>query len=172
VTEGEPAWAGGRTVTPAELPGAFAQGWALPKPEPFLDFFMPLIHEQAVFTQPLLAPASGHAEIEAMFRRLFLLMPEFIAVPLRSAVEGDVVFIESRCVAGVSGTHDPFDVCDRFVMMDGRIYDRRSFFDPAPVVRVVARRPWLWPSFARGRGRGRSQARGRGSVFGPAPAGQ
>ena len=60
----EPSEAGDRAITPAELPAAFAQGWALPKPDAFLDFFMPLIHEDAVFIQPMLADARGQAQIE------------------------------------------------------------------------------------------------------------
>ena len=133
------------------LPAAFAQGWTLPKPDAFLDFFMPLIHEDAVFIQPMLAEARGHTQIDAMFRRLFGLMPEFVAVPRRCAVEGDVVFIESQCLAAVAGTRVRFVVCDRFVLAEGRICERRSFFDPGPVVRVLVRRPWLWPRALRSR---------------------
>jgi ketosteroid isomerase-like protein len=151
VADAEPSEAVGRAITPAELPAAFAQGWVLSKPDAFLDFFMPLVHEDAVFIQPMLAEARGHAQIDAMFRRLFRLMPEFVAVPRRCAVEGDVVFIESQCVAAVAGTRVRFVVCDRFVLADGRICERRTFFDPSPVVRVLARRPWLWPRALRSR---------------------
>lgn len=152
MSEREPT---GRTVTPAELPAVFAEGWALAKPEPFLAFFLPLIDADALFTQPLLGPARGHAQISAMFRRLFALMPEFTAVPRRSAVDGDVVFIESDCEAVVSRARVRFDVCDRFALAGGRIVERRTFFDPSPVVAAVARRPWLWPAAIRSR-RGRT----------------
>ena len=140
----EPSEAGGRDITPAELPAAFAEGWALPKPDAFLDFFMPLIHEDAVFTQPLLAQARGHAQIDAMFRRLFGLMPEFVAVPRRFAVDREVVFIESHCLAAVARTRVRFQVCDRFVVSDGRICERWTFFDPSPMARIIVARPWLW----------------------------
>ena len=89
-----------------------------------------------------------------MFRRLFGLMPEFVAVPRRTAVEGDVVLIESHCRAAVAGHHVRFAVCDRFVLVDARISERRSFFDPSPIVSVVARRPWLWPRALRSRAGG------------------
>jgi limonene-1,2-epoxide hydrolase len=149
VATAEPSEAGGRDISPAELPAAFAEGWALPKPDAFLEFFMPLIHEDAVFTQPLLAQARGHAEIDAMFRRLFGLMPEFVAVPRRSAVDREVVFIESHCLAAVSRARVRFQVCDRFVVSGGRISERWTFFDPGPMVRVIAPRPWLWPGALR-----------------------
>jgi limonene-1,2-epoxide hydrolase len=142
---------GGRSILPAQLPAIFAEGWALPKPEPFIAFFLPLIDPDALFTQPMLAPARGHDEISAMFRRLFGLMPQFTAVPRRNAVDGDVVFIESACAAAISGARVRFDVCDRFVLAGGRIAERRTFFDPAPVVAAVARRPWLWPAAVRSR---------------------
>jgi limonene-1,2-epoxide hydrolase len=145
----EPSEAGGRDIAPAELPAAFAEGWALPKPDAFLEFFMPLIHEDAVFTQPLLAQAHGHAQIDAMFRRLFGLMPEFVAVPRRWAVDNEVVFIESHCLAAVASTRVRFQVCDRFVVSDGRISERWTFFDPSPMVRIIVPRPWLWPGALR-----------------------
>jgi hypothetical protein len=37
-------------MRPQDLPAMFAEGWALPKPDEFLDFFLPLIHQEATFS--------------------------------------------------------------------------------------------------------------------------
>jgi limonene-1,2-epoxide hydrolase len=131
-------------MMPEELPAVFAEGWALPKPQPFLDHFLPLIHPQATFTQSLLPDAHGPAEVEQMFRRLFTLLPDLIATPRRSAVHDDIVFIESDCTATLGTKPISFSVCDRFVIQDGKLLDRRSYSDPGPVLRAVLRRPSSW----------------------------
>jgi hypothetical protein len=45
-------------MTPEEFPAVFGRGWALPKPQTFLDHFLPLIHPQATFTQPMFSPTA------------------------------------------------------------------------------------------------------------------
>ena len=50
-------------MTPEEFPAVFGQGWALPKPQPFLDHFLPLIHPQVTFTQPMFPDAHGPPEL-------------------------------------------------------------------------------------------------------------
>ena len=54
-------------MTPAEFPALFAEGWALPKPEAFLDYFLPKIDAGATFRQPMFPDAHGPAQIERMF---------------------------------------------------------------------------------------------------------
>jgi limonene-1,2-epoxide hydrolase len=138
-------------MTPEEFPAFFGQGWALPKPRPFLDHFLPLIHPQATFSQPMFPDAHGRAEVERMFRRLFTLLPDLIATPRRSAVHGDVVFIESDCTATLGTKPISFGVCDRFVIQDAKVFDRRSYSDPQPVLRAVLRRPSSWTRAVRSR---------------------
>jgi len=136
-------------MTPEEFPAVFGQGWALRKPQPFLDHFLPLIHPQATFTQPMFPDAHGPAEVERMFRRLFTLLPDLIATPRRSAIEGDVVFIESDCTGTLGTKPISFSVCDRFVIQD--LLDRRSYSDPGPVLRAVLSRPSTWTRAVRSR---------------------
>jgi SnoaL-like domain len=138
-------------MTPEELPAVFGQGWALPKPQPFLDHFLPLIHPQATFTQPMFSVAHGPAEVERMFRRLFTLLPDLIATPRRSAVSDDVVFIESDCTGTLGAKAISFSVCDRFVIRDGKLFDRCSYSDPRPVLGAVLRRPSTWARAVRSR---------------------
>jgi limonene-1,2-epoxide hydrolase len=138
-------------MTPEEFPEVFGEGWALPKPQPFLDHFLPLIHPQATFTQPMFSDAHGPAEVERIFRRLFTLVPDLIATPRRSAVYDDVVFIESDCTGTLGAKPISFSVCDRFVIRDGKLFDRRSYSDPRPVLGAVLRRPSTWTRAVRSR---------------------
>ena len=135
----------------ADFPALFASGWAMPKPEPFLDFFLPIIDPEATFTQPMFPDAHGRAEIEAMFRRLFALFPDVVVTPHRSAVSDDVVFIESEGVASLRTRPVRFWVCDRFVMRGGQIVERKSYSEVAPLVRAIARSPLSWPRLVRSR---------------------
>jgi limonene-1,2-epoxide hydrolase len=138
-------------VRPDEFPARFAAGWELPKPEPFLDYFLPLIAPDAVFVQPLYADAHGPAAVARMFRQLFFLLPDLTATPLRSSTSGDTVFIESECAATLGRKAVAFEVCDRFVIRDGLLVHRRSYNDPTPLMPTLLAQPALWPRAVRSR---------------------
>jgi hypothetical protein len=138
-------------MTPEEFPAIFTKGWALPKPEPFLDYFLPLIDAAAVFIQPMFPDAHGHAEIARTFRRLFVLSPDLIAIPQRSAIQGEAVYIESQCTTTIGRTSFHYAVCDRFLIRDDKISERRSYTDPTPTLLAVMRHPSVWPRAIRSR---------------------
>ena len=131
-------------MTPEEFPALFAEGWALPKPGPFLDYFLPLIDDQATFTQPMFPVARGPAEIEHMFRRLFALLPDLTAEPRQHAVHAHTVYVESDCRATLGTKSVNFSVCDRFVIENGKILDRLSYSDPTAMILAILRRPRSW----------------------------
>ena len=118
-------------MTPAEFPALFAEGWALPKPEAFLDYFLPKIDADATFRQPM--------------------FPDLTGTVRRSAIARDVVFIESGFTAALGRKIVRFDVCDRFTIRNGKVADRRSFSDPQPVLLAVLGRPASWPRAIRAR---------------------
>lgn len=132
-------------MTPEEFPSRFAEGWSLPKPEQFLDYFLPLIDRDATFTQPMFAAAHGHDQIAALFRQLFVLLPDMTAIPTQSAVRDDIVFIESACTATLGRKPVRFSVCDRFQIKDGKVIERASYSDSLPLVLSTLRRPSAWP---------------------------
>jgi len=132
-------------MTPDELPKVFAHGWALPKPEAFLDYFLPRIAPDAVFTQPMFPRAIGHQQIAHTFWQLFALVPNLTAVPVRTAIDHDTVFIESTCVGTLARRRVQFMVCDRFEVREGRIVERHSYSDPLPLLLAVLRQPSTWP---------------------------
>lgn len=138
-------------MTPDEFPAAFAAGWALPKPDAFLDHFLPLIAPDAKFTQPMFPVAQGVTAIESMFRRLFILFPDMALAVVHTAVEADTVYIESLCTASLGRGPVEFTVCDRFSVANGAIRARHSFSDPLPVLLTGLRRPSAWPRLLRSR---------------------
>ncbi|WP_329092102.1 nuclear transport factor 2 family protein [Actinomadura citrea] len=138
-------------MTPEEFPAAFAAGWALPKPDAFLDYFRPLIAPDATFTQPMFPAAHGVTAIESMFRRLFALFPDMALTVVRTAVEADTAYIESLCTASLGRGPVEFPVCDRFTLADGAIRARHSFADPLPLLLTGLRRPSAWPRLLRSR---------------------
>ncbi len=133
-------------MTPEEFPRLFTEGWTLPKPQPFLDYFLPLIHPDATFTQPMFPAAHGHAEIERLFRRLFTLLPDLTAIPHTTAVDANHVYIESDCTTTLGRKPLSFQVCDQFTIQDGKITTRRSYSDPLPTLLATLRRPRSWPT--------------------------
>ena len=132
-------------MTPKEFPKVFATGWALPKPDGFLEFFIPMIASDAVFVQPSFGEARGPVQVAHMFRQLFTLFPDLATTPRHSAVSGDIVFIESICTATVGSQPIQFSVCDRFVIRDGQIHERMSHSDAVPTALAIARSPRAWP---------------------------
>jgi hypothetical protein len=140
-----------RAVTTEDFLSIFAQGWALPKPDGFLDHFMPMVHRNATFTQPGFTAAVGHDQIQRMFRRLFTLLPDLNTVPTRSATCGDDVFIESECRATLGGAMVAFSLCDPFCDQGGLITERRSFSDSTPLLLAALGRPTGWVRLVRPR---------------------
>lgn len=132
-------------MTPEDFPKAFADGWAKSKPGPFLDYFLPLLHPNVTFEQPMLPVATGPRQVEQMFRRLFALLPDLTAFPRHFAVDGEVVFIESDCDATIGRKPVHFTVCDRFLIRDGLIVERCSYSDSLPFLLTSLRRPSSWP---------------------------
>jgi limonene-1,2-epoxide hydrolase len=131
-------------LTAAEFVDVFAQGWALPKPEPFLDYFLPLVHPDATFAQPIFPTAHSVDGVERLFRQLFIQIPDLTAEVQRSAVSGDTIYIESLCTGTLGRKPIRFAVCDFFHIYGGLIVERRSFSDPLPVLLATVRRPRSW----------------------------
>ena len=138
-------------VTPDRFPDVFAEGWALPKLEPFLDYFLPLIDPDAVFLHPMYPVARGRAQVAAMFRQLFSRLPDLTALPVRTATSGDTAIIESHCTATLGRRSVTFEVCDSFVIRNSLIVHRHSYSDPIPVLRALLIRPAAWPRAVRSR---------------------
>jgi len=137
-------------LTAAGFVEVFAQGWALPKPEPFLDHFRPFVHPDATFNQPVFPTAHGVDGFERLFRQVFAQFPDLVALVQSFAVDSDTVYIESIFTGTLGRTPISFTACDRFDIQDGLLFQRRSHSDPLPVLLATLRRPSSWPAAARG----------------------
>ncbi len=131
------------TVAPtvSDAPEGFIQlfetGWSLPKPDGFLDFFVPHLHSDFVSTQPIFPEACGRNGFVALFRQVFALIEDFTTVVDSWAANDDSIFIKANCTGTLGGTSVEFQVCDRFVLRDGLILRRESYFDPTPLISLV-----------------------------------
>lgn len=112
--------------------------------ERVLEHFAPRIHPEIVAMQPMAPVVHGHAAFEQMFRRFFALLPDLTLTVDRWAARGDAVFVESTCRGSLGGKPIEFSVCDRFVLSDGLIVDRRAYLDPSSIMRALFTRPRSW----------------------------
>jgi limonene-1,2-epoxide hydrolase len=137
-------------LTPTRFVDVFAEGWRLPKPDAFLDYFRPLMHPEVTLIQPPFPEARGVEGFETLFRQMFALLPDFTATVQRSTADDRAAVIESACMTRLGGRTIHFDVCDRFTIDDGLIIQRRSYSDPSPVLLAMLRSPAAWPRATRG----------------------
>ena len=132
------------SLSAATFVDVFVEGWALPKPDAFLEYFRPHIHPDAAFEQPVFRTGHGPDGFERVFNQLFVQIPDLVLTVANSAWGGEVVFIESRCQGTLGGHPIELEVCDRFTLADGRIIERRSYSDPLPSLLATAKRPRTW----------------------------
>jgi limonene-1,2-epoxide hydrolase len=133
-------------LSPTALVDVFARAWALPKPEAFLDGFVPHLHPDVVLEQPGMPATCGISAFAEAFRRLFTLVPDLTAAVEFWAASGDSVLIIATAEGTIGRRRVTFVVCDRFDLADGMIVRRQAFFDPTTLRRAVARQPRVWPA--------------------------
>jgi hypothetical protein len=99
------------------------------------------MHPAATLIQPIAAPARGPRALQQLFDPLFKAIPDLRGEVKRWGETPDGVFIEIT-LSGHLG-HRPLEwtVVDRIILEDNLIRERRSYFDPAPLLRAVALRP-------------------------------
>jgi hypothetical protein len=136
-------------LTPEEFVSFFDEGWRKPKPEGFLDHFRPAFHPRARLVQPTLPPATGRAEIEARFRELFALFPDYLVTVDDWAARGDVVWIGVTHRTSVGRREASWRGVDRVVLEDGMLRERIAFFDSMATLPPALLAPRTWPTLVR-----------------------
>ena len=133
------------TATPAtkEFVEFFAAGWKFGARDAqgFFRHFGPRMHPDAVLIQPIAAPARGPRALHELFGPLFAAMPDLHAEVQRWGQTADGVFIELILRGHLGRKPVEWSVVDRIILTDGLIRERRSYFDPAPLLKAVALRP-------------------------------
>jgi hypothetical protein len=135
----------GATKTSAsEFVEFFAAGWKLGArdAEGFFRHFGPRMHPDTVLVQPIASPARGPGALKELFGPLFTAMPDLHGTITRWGETADGVFIELVLSGHLGRKSLEWTVVDRIILEDGLIRERRSYFDPAPVLRAVASRPY------------------------------
>jgi ketosteroid isomerase-like protein len=121
----------------------FAAGWTLGArdAEGFFRHFGPRMHPDTVLSQPIAAPARGQSALRQLFGPLFKAVPDLTGELKRWGETADGVFIELTLRGHLGGRPLEWTVVDRIILKDGLIRERRSYFDPTPLLKAVALRP-------------------------------
>ena len=132
----------------AEFVQKFEDVWRIPD----LDLHESIWSDDIVLIQPMSPPMRGKKACRAGFRRIFELIPDLHA-DVHSYGHGDKqVFIEFTLSGTYGGKPIAWRAVDRFTFTDGLIAERVSFFDAAPLVATLLRRPRGWQRLVRGLG--------------------
>jgi ketosteroid isomerase-like protein len=140
---------GGGTVTSSTKSSAtefvefFAMGWTFGArdAEAFFRHFGPRMHPDTVLIQPIAPPARGPGALRELFGSLFKAVPDLHGELQRWGETADGVFIELTLRGHLGRRPVEWTVVDRIILEDGLIRERRSYFDPAPLLKAVALRP-------------------------------
>lgn len=123
-----------------ELVARFTDAWRTPD----LDKHEQLWGDDIVLVQPLMGALHGKAACRTAFARLFQLVPDLHAVVHRWSASGDSLFIEITLSGTFGGRELSWSAVDRFLLVDGQIAERVSYFDSAPIALAMAGRPRGW----------------------------
>lgn len=130
----------------ADFARRFAEFWAAPSPERLETVLAP----QVRLVAPMTPTTHTLEEGKRTFAELLELIPDLTAEVHRHGATADGVLIEFTLSGTAGGGPISWHAVDRFVIdEDGLATERVSYFDSAPIALTVARRPRVWPSFAR-----------------------
>jgi ketosteroid isomerase-like protein len=103
-----------------------------------------LLADDVVLVQPAMPAVRGKAEAHKAFSRLFRLIPDLHVYVHRWAARDEVVFIEFTLTGTFGGKEVSWPAVDRFLLRDGLVAERISYFDPLPLMLTIPRRPRGW----------------------------
>jgi limonene-1,2-epoxide hydrolase len=106
-----------------------------------------LLADDVVLVQPAMSAIKGKKEAEESFSKLFGLIPDLHVQVHRWAASDDVLFIEFTLVGTFGGEEVSWPAVDRFLLRDGLVAERISYFDPMPLFLTTLRRPRGWRRF-------------------------
>jgi hypothetical protein len=121
----------------------FTAGWELGArdAEGFFRHFGPRMHPNTALIQPIAPPARGPGALRELFGPLFKAIPDLTGTLRRWGQTDNGVFIELTLRGHLGSRPVEWTVVDRIILEDGKIRERRSYFDPAPLLKAVALRP-------------------------------
>lgn len=130
----------------ADFVHRFAEFWTAPSAERLETVLAPKVRLVA----PITPTTHTLEEGRRTFAELLELIPDLTAEVHRHGATADGVLIEFTLSGSTGGGPISWHAVDRFVIgEDGLATERVSYFDSAPIALTVARRPRVWPGFAR-----------------------
>jgi hypothetical protein len=109
--------------------------------EAFAHAFAALCARDLLLIQPLSPPLRGLGGLRRMAERLFGAMPDLRGEVVRWGPTDDGLIIELTLRGSLQGQPIEWTVADRIVLRDGLMVERRSYFDPLPLLPAMLRRP-------------------------------
>lgn len=132
----------------ADFARRFQEFWAAPSP-PRLDA---LLADPVHLVAPLTPSTDTLEDGRRTFAALLGAIPDLTGEVHRWGATADGVLIEFTLSGTAGGGSIAWHAVDRFVLGDdGLATERISYFDPAPILTTIARRPRAWPVFLRSR---------------------
>lgn len=123
----------------------FKRAWASPD----LDAHRALWHPSVRLVQPMMKTTCGKDESAEQFGAFFDLIPDLRAEVHRWSGGGDLVFIEFTLRGTVGGTPIEWPAVDRFLLLEGQIAERVSYFDGTRLALAILTRPTGWRRWLR-----------------------
>ncbi len=135
-----------RHAAAANLVRRFSDFWAAPSRERLADVLAP----DVLLVAPMTPTTRTFDDGWQAFAGLLELIPDLGATVHRWGTTEDGVLIEFTLAGTAGGGPISWTAVDRFVLGDdGRATERISYFDSVPIALTIARRPRVWPGFAR-----------------------
>jgi hypothetical protein len=132
----------------AEFVERFAAYWRAPSTEGLEA----LLAADVRLVAPMTPTTHTLADGKRAFAAILELIPDLTAEVHSWGPIEDGVLIEFTLSGTAGGAPISWDAVDRIALReDGLASERISYFDSAPLVRAVARRPRAWPAFVRSR---------------------
>lgn len=127
----------------------FIAGWREPKPEGFIDAFVPVLHPAVQLVQPTIPPQQGPEGFERSFRDLFQILPDYSVTVEDWASSDQVVYLSLVHSATIGRRRRSWPGIDRITLADGLIRERIAYFDPTPLLPALLSAPRTWPQLLR-----------------------
>ena len=115
----------------------FTEVWSDPAPEKFVV----LLDPQVILYQPYAPPVRGRDHAFLEFKRMLEWLPGLHGVVRRSMETEDVAFIEWSMKLPIGKRTLSLGVVDRFLLRDGLVIERRTFFDRVPIFLRALKHP-------------------------------
>lgn len=112
----------------------FAHGLAMGNVDDFLEYFLPHVHPDGRWRQPLSREGYGPEGVRRLLTSLFTAIPDLRGEVHRWGRTADGVLVEFTFSGTLGGRSVVLPITDRIVLRDGYMLSNDTYFDPLPLV--------------------------------------